>query len=178
MARLPDPAQPGTDETSNEERNKMKTETQLKKMDKADLASYFNGLNPAAKKVTQFATTAAGIKSILALQKRLKAGDSKKIEAANKKEVAKSTAARKKAAPKAAKKAAAPKEPGQPRASTVYVQKKGLKTWAEYRSVKAAFEALDLPMGVHQGFRKDLKASGEEVLGNFTFQSVTKHKKV
>lgn len=91
-------------------------------------------------------------------------------------------ATKKRAAPakkRAAKRTetAAAKAPAAPRASTVYTQKKGNKSWVEHRSVKSAFEALDLPLGSHQGFRKDLKAAGELEFADsgFTFRTVAKH---
>lgn len=92
-------------------------------------------------------------------------------------------AATKKAAPKkTAKPKAAPAKndaPKAPRASTVYTKKGNNKTWAEHRSVLAAFQALDLPIGVHQAFRKELKAAGELPFADsgYTFRTVAHHTK-
>ncbi len=144
----------------------MKNETELNAMSSADLASYFNGLT--GSKVSRFATKGAGIKRILAAQADLNSG--KKPKAVKPKKAK----APKKAAPTPAP--VAPSDDSKlPRASTVYVQKAGSKSWTAYRSVLVAFVGLDLPVGVHQGFRKDLKIEGEQVMGEYTFQSRDKH---
>lgn len=96
-------------------------------------------------------------------------------KAATKKTAAKKAAPAKKTAP--ARGDATPKPAPGPRASTVFTQKKGNKSWVEHRSVKAAFETLDLPLGVHQSFRKELKEKGELPFADsgITFRTVTKH---
>ena len=42
----------------------------------------------------------------------------------------------------------------------------------EYRSVKAAFEALGLPLGQHIRFRQELKANGKATFGRREFKLV------
>ena len=87
------------------------------------------------------------------------------------------TPAKKATAPKG--KAKTPATPAGPRASTVYTQKKGNKSWVEHRSVASAFTALDLPMGAHQGFRKELKEKGELIFADsgITFRTRDHHAK-
>jgi len=137
----------------------MKTLDQLNKMAVEDLAGYYNGLVKPANKLLKFTSKQAGIKRIIKVQKEL-------------------TSATKNAEVTGQKKATTPApkaDPAAPRASTVYTQKKGRKSWVEHRSVKSAFEALDLPLGVHRIFRKELKANGVNELGGFSFESSAKH---
>lgn len=150
----------------------MKTQAELEKMSNADLASYYNGLTGA--KVNRFASKAAALKRVQEAQADLNAGKKPKVE---KRKPAKGRKAGTLTDLKKGKLTEPKKvlETDLPRASTVYVRKAGNKSWTQYRSVKVAFEELDLPLGIHQGFRKDLKIEGEQVIGDFTFESRDKH---
>jgi len=145
----------------------MKTLDQLNKMAVEDLAGYYNGLVKPANKLLKFTSKQAGIKRIIKVQKELTSAAKNAEVTGQKKATTPAPAKKKTETPKA--------DPAAPRASTVYTQKKGRKSWVEHRSVKSAFEALDLPLGVHQIFRKKLKANGVNELGGFSFESSAKH---
>lgn len=63
------------------------------------------------------------------------------------------------------------------RAKVLVAEKDHPNDKAEFASVKKAFIAMKLPLGVHKKFRRKLKLAGEAEIGNFIFTATYKEKK-
>lgn len=157
----------------------------VKEMTTAELIAEYNHLT--GKKITRFASRAAGEKQVLSaravadVKSMFKGGTTTGALPASEGKRAEKKEAKPKAAakPKAEKKAAKPKaEPGKisvarskgisdswndPAIAAKRAQRNGAQVAGEkYRSVKAAFLALKLPLEKHIAFRMSLKESGKE----------------
>jgi hypothetical protein len=146
----------------------------VKSSSTADLLAFLNA-HSGKEPVKRFSTRAAGERRVAALLEELgtkatKAAPSKKAAAADK---PRRRAADKGAADRSASIAASWKDPKvaaarATRHAVVVVDDKGNKE--TYRSVRQAFEALDLPLGRHIKFRGALKAAGKQELAGFKFR--------
>lgn len=146
-----------------------------------ELVKLHNSLVPPTKAVKRFSTKDAAVRRVQALLdgKSTTALASELLTSPTEKRACKTSLRDKKAArlfpaPEAAPDLEKPvgnaKAAHAPRKSTVYVE--GAPGGVEqYRSVAAAFIALDLPMGKHQRFRAKLKQSGRETIDRYTFHT-------
>jgi len=124
----------------------------LKKLTSAELVEIYN--THATKPITRFSDRKAALRRTAALLEELNVQAKPKVDAPTPKPLA--NAHRKSKAAVLVAKAKTPNEV------------------KEYKTVRAAFEALVLPIGIMRRFRKDLKLAGKKEIDGFVFHATYK----